>query len=63
MDIELDKKLNTQIKTIEEFAMDWAHKVQLRFEEIQVQNASTEALLKCKEKIDNELKKRGAISF
>ena len=49
--------------TVEEFAQDYAKRVQLRWEEIQVENASTEALLKCKEKIDNELKKRGAISF
>jgi len=44
---------------IEEFAQDLALKAHLRWEEIQVEKATTEQLQKAKEMIEKELNKRG----
>lgn len=43
---------------IEELAQDLALKAHLRWEEIQVEKATTEQLIKAKEMIENELVKR-----
>lgn len=56
-----ESELNTNVKSIEEIAQDMALKAHIRWEEIQVEKATTEQLLKAKEIIDNELLKRKVI--
>lgn len=58
-----DSEYRPQMKNIEELAQDMVNKVQLRFEEIQVENASMEALIKARNMIDKELMKRGIIDI
>lgn len=45
---------------IEKIAHDLALKAHIRWEEIQIKNATTEQLLKAKETIEKELNKRGS---
>ena len=47
--------------SIEEYAQQMALKAQLRWEEIQVEKATTEQLLKAKAFIEKELTKRGCL--
>ena len=56
-----ESELNTNVKSIEEIAQDMALKAHIRWEEIQVEKATTEQLLKAKQIIDNELLKRKVI--
>lgn len=46
---------------IEKIAQDMSLKAHIRWEEIQVEKATTEQLLKAKEMIEKELKKRDLI--
>ena len=45
-------------KTIDNYALDIYRRVQFRWEEINVKNASTDKLIKARKMIQNELDKR-----
>ena len=57
---EIEKLL---CKSIEETAQDMARKVYIRWEELCVESATTEQLLKAQEFIQKELKKRANKEF
>jgi len=58
MKLDKNEKINLNIPSVEDFAQEYYKKVRYRWEEINVENATTENLLKAKKIIDKELKKR-----
>lgn len=57
-DKEIDAIYNNYYKKINDYALEMYHRVRLRWEEINVENATTETLIKARDFIQKELNKR-----